>query len=799
MLLSGLFLLVHRTLNRIHKKELYGREGKRPFGKPFKLAAAGVAAVLVSGFYFTGVLDRHETREYANYLQAVAAAYAGALETMHSEAAGISALSAALPPSSRREMLRRWMEEQNLIEGIDLLRKDPVTGLWYYAAAAEAGGGGTEAGGVLLPAAFPPELEQAFRGAPSAQYAPTDSGEGLLLSAYAPVKGGSAVESVVRVKMKWNDILKDIRNERRTAMALVLIPYGVIVIAYWIFVRSRLERRILQYKRQELTTEQERFRVLSDSGVEGLLIHVDGTIAEVNRALCEMLGYDAAELVGSPVRQYLSREQLDTARGFFNSKSTGTYRVRALQRSGRFIDLEVHVINCSYGGRAARAVALRDITEQKRQEETIYRLAYYDELTGLPNKKRFHRSLTARLSPGSGVKSLMIVFMDLDHFKPVNDSFGHTVGDEAMRECARRLQEALPPGGRLARWGGDEFIAMIPDVADKTQAKEIGRRFMDALDKPVYCGGIPVKIGTSVGVSLYPEDGLDQETLIRKADTAMHIGKKLRNSSVHFFDTSLHEKAENRIRMEQDIRTALKEGQFVLHYQPQVWMETGDIRGVEALIRWVHPVRGQVPPSEFIPLAEESGLILEVGEWVLRQACLDMKQLQEAGLPPLCISINLSAMQFGKEDLTEKIREILAETGLPPKQLELEITETMMMDPLHALGILQQLKALGVRISIDDFGTGYSSLHYINRFPIDKLKIDRSFITDLDSSGAPITNAIISLARTMELEIIAEGVETALQAECLQRLGCPLAQGYLYYKPMPKEKLLAAITRRMAG
>jgi diguanylate cyclase (GGDEF)-like protein/PAS domain S-box-containing protein len=801
--LAVAFAALHRILIRRGPNGENNALGSLAFRRLLIAALASIFLLDLAGLLLTSVFEENERAQYREYIEGIAIAYAGVLG--HREAVN--------PPSegpiggglhADNKTLEHWLEDQKGIKSIYLLKRHAQTGFIYYSAASDKRVSESSVMSALDrridSSDTRDELERAFLGQPGSTKEPMRNELGVSLSAFAPVwLDGSTVGAVVRVDVDGNVVAGQLAAERHKAMGLLLIPYVMILAAYWLLIRSRLEKINLSAKQKELQTEQERYRILSDSSVEGMLIHREGTILEMNAAICRLLGYQPEDLLGESILKLIGEEGVPVVEENLRRKRSICCRLRGIHKEGHSIELELHVNNCIYNGLPARAVAVRDITEQKRQEEKIYRLAYYDELTGLPNKKRFLRSLSHRLNPHGNARNLMVVFMDLDNFKPVNDSFGHSIGDQAMKECAARLLEALPPGGKLSRWGGDEFIAMVQDVHDREEAKAIGRRFIDALEKPVFCQGVPVKIGTSVGISLYPEDGTDHETLIRKADTAMYIGKKLRTNSVHFFDHSLQEKAENRVRMEQELRMALKEGQFVLHYQPQVWMETGEIRGVEALIRWNHPLRGHISPAEFIPLAEETGLILELGDWVLMQACRDMKQLQEAGLPPLSISINLSALQFGKEDLTGRIRDVLEETGLPPGQLELEITETMMMDPLRALGILRQLKSLGVRISIDDFGTGYSSLHYINRFPIDKLKIDRSFITDLGSGEAPITTAIISLAQNMRMEIIAEGVETNVQAECLLRLGCPLAQGFLYYKPMTKEKLLSVITCKLVG
>jgi diguanylate cyclase (GGDEF)-like protein/PAS domain S-box-containing protein len=807
LLLAVVFLMIHLITLHIYRKELLLNKVALRLRKPFYTAVLSIVILHVTGTSFANMLVERERDELRTSVESLAVAYGGMLSQFDMEA-----LKPGAPLSGKyydylNGLLNKWMLEQPLLLSMYVLKKDQ-DGRNYFALAPETDYDGN---GLILGyqeesvpigtyyESYIPELEQAFKGRVSTQQEPTTDTWGLSLSTFAPVRNPDGrVSAVIGIDLDGNRFYTNMRYERWKGFGLLLIPYGLIMTAYWMFVRSRMERLILSSKQQELALQEEKYRTLSDSNVEGMVIHRAGVILEVNRATCSLFGYTNDELIGSEIYRLVHPEDTDKIEFRVRHNKKDNYKVRGLHKDGTLFVMELYVNLCMYNGHPSRAVAIRDMSEQKRQEERIYRLAYYDELTGLANKKRFLRSISSWLSAAEGHHAA-VFFMDLNKFKMINDSFGHSVGDLAMKECAERLMGVLPESGKIARWGSDEFIVLLPDVNGTEEAAVMGNLFLSALEKPVLCQGVPITIGTSVGISLYPMDGTDEETLIRKADTAMYMGKKLGSNSIHFFDSILQEKAASRVRMEQDLRIGMAMNQFELHYQPQVLMDSGEIVGAEALIRWKHPHKGYIPPMEFIPLAEETGLILELGDWVLKQACLDMRMLQEKGLPPLRIAVNLSAIQFGKEDLAHKVKGVLDETGLPASQLELEITETMMMDPKHALGILQQLKGLGVRISIDDFGTGYSSLHYLNRFPIDKLKIDRSFVTDLDGGEAPITTAIISLARTMSLETIAEGVETSGQAEQLLRLGCPMAQGYLYYKPMNIDQLSLVIKQASAG
>lgn len=504
--------------------------------------------------------------------------------------------------------------------------------------------------------------------------------------------------------------------------------------------------------------------------------------------LLEKMGLAADWSEKSQLRDIVSKQASTYISGYVERAFTGeqvNFEVNILHFS-----LLVHLSPLFEGEKVAEVIGTAtDITERKETERQVQKMAHYDDLTGLANRRQFQKKLDEALSSSSRYnQSFALMFLDLDRFKNVNDTLGHNTGDLLLSKVAARLQSCIRGTDTAARLGGDEYAILLPAIS-RESAQRIAERIQEELSHCFLIENLDIFISTSIGISMFPEDGLDAETLIRTADAAMYFAKESGKNTYRFFTTDLHRDMSNKMMLEREMHRALEEKLFHLYYQPQIDMRTNQLIGVEALIRWNHPKMGPVSPAEFIPLAEETGLILPIGTWVMETACAQNKTWQEAGLPPVCVSVNVSLRQFMQLDFAEQVERILERTGLSPEWLTIEITESMTADVAHALQILDRLRSIGIQVSIDDFGTGYSSLSYLSRFPITKLKIDQSFVRDLTENRQAIVKAIIDLAQNLNLKVIAEGVESNEQAKLLLALNCTEAQGYLYAKPLSPEEI----------
>ncbi|MCZ8253159.1 MAG: EAL domain-containing protein [Hylemonella sp.] len=466
--------------------------------------------------------------------------------------------------------------------------------------------------------------------------------------------------------------------------------------------------------------------------------------------------------------------------------------VRTLSISGTPIFDEQGVF-CGYRGVGS------DITERKAAEQRIEYLAYHDALTGLPNRLLVQdRFVQAMAQADRHQTRIALVYLDLDNFKTLNDTLGHEAGDELLREVARRLRESVRDSDTISRQGGDEFLLMLTDLPDTEVVAAVVLKIMDKLQEPVQLGQQEFSTSASIGVAIGPQDGRDFETLRKKADMAMYRSKEAGRNVYHFFDPTMDAEAGEHLLMRNGLRRALERDEFLLHYQPQYDLASGMLTGVEALIRWQHPELGLVLPGRFISVAEESGLIVPMGDWVLQQACQQAMRWQRAGLPPLTLAVNLSAIQFKRGQVEQSVLRALRASGLPPGQLELELTESILLQNVESvLSSVRALKQLGVKLAIDDFGTGYSSLAYLKQLDIDQLKIDQGFVRDLasDPDDAAIVRAIIQMAHSLNLRTLAEGVETEQIRDQLRAFGCDAAQGYFYSRPVPAPEIERLLTQ----
>ncbi|MGX6444911.1 EAL domain-containing protein [Neobacillus sp. K501] len=520
-----------------------------------------------------------------------------------------------------------------------------------------------------------------------------------------------------------------------------------------------------------------------------------GKIEYINKAGCKLLGSeDPEKIMGQPVTEYipLHLSELIKARTFSSEKTdydrlSFEFQVRRLD--GESIDVEMAARPILYDGRFAIQVVGKDITQRKKAEQTIKFMAYYDTLTGLPNRNQFRDHLNEVLLQQKN-EMHAILFLDLDRFKIINDTKGHSVGDIILQKVAGRLENAVQSDGLVSRQGGDEFTILLEDI-DSEKVSQVGKRILQEFVTPFVVNDDEFFVTTSIGISIYPTDGSDEETLIKNADTAMYEAKERGKNNFQFYSKNLYGISTRKMEMENRLRRALEQNQLMLHYQPQLDLVTGKIVGVEALIRWNHPEYGFIPPSEFIPLAEETGLIVPLGKWILQEACKKRKAWLDAGYAEFPIAVNVSVRQFQDEQILVFIKDMLEEIGLDAKYLELEITESLMQNLENSTNILNQLKDLGVLLSVDDFGTGYSSLSYLKHLPIDKIKIDKSFVDDIlyHSNQGMMVKTIIDMGLNLKFTVIAEGIESEEQVKFLTENACRIGQGYYYSKPLSAEEL----------
>ncbi|CAG7614705.1 hypothetical protein PAESOLCIP111_01739 [Paenibacillus solanacearum] len=443
-----------------------------------------------------------------------------------------------------------------------------------------------------------------------------------------------------------------------------------------------------------------------------------------------------------------------------------------------------------------------DIRHREYTERQLTYMAYHDVLTGLPNRQMFQKSLSLSVRGAKTSKrKFAVLYIALDRFKNVNDTFGHAFGDLLLVEAADRLRVGLRPGDRVSRPSGGEFTLMLRDIADREETERMVKSIIGQLTSPFLLDGHEIRVGCSVGISMYPSDGDDAVTLMKNADTAMYRAKDEGKNGFAFYAAEMNDSVIQKLVMEEWLNKAMEQNELMLYYQPQVDMTVGRVIGMEALLRWAHPRIGFISPAEFIPLAEETGLIIPLGKWILRRACMQNKAWQLQGYPPVKMAVNISPVQFYQHDFVQEVLDALNESGLDPKYLELEITEGVAMHHVDQVILkLQALRKLGVHIAMDDFGTGYSSLHYLKKFPIDKLKIAQQFVRDITVSpdDAAIVQAIMAMARSLKLHVIAEGVETKEQLDFLLHADCREIQGYIYSKPLPAEEISCLLERMSA-
>lgn len=555
--------------------------------------------------------------------------------------------------------------------------------------------------------------------------------------------------------------------------------------------RQRLSRMInAQDARSSLKRNIAFSESIINNAMEGVVtVDQNGKIIYVNPAIETLLGYTINSIDEMTVESIIPRmfEEFDSISNYID----GTFESDCTRKDGSNMPVEFSVTTFMIDEAIFYTLILRDITDRKQYEEKIRHQAFYDALTGLPNRILLKERMSFEITRARRSETkIAVMYLDLDRFKLINDTLGHDMGDNLLKEISNRLIHSVRSDDLVVRLGGDEFLILCPGLNNDEHVGKIANKILQCIKEPLVINKHEISITGSIGISLYPDDGKTQEVLLVNADIAMYKAKEKGKNKFQTFEPHLSEKAIERLEMENNLRRALDYNEFDVYYQPKVNTITEEIIGMEALIRWRHPKLGMIPPDKFIPIAEETGLILPIGEWVLYQACSHNKMLQNAGFPHVKVAVNLSARQFELYDLVETVKTVLKDTGLSPQYLELEITESIAMQNIErTIDIIKELQLMGVRFSIDDFGTGYSSLNQLSLLAVNKLKIDKSFVDKIsdDTKTSVIASTVLALGKNLDMQIVAEGVENLKQVEFFKSTDCDELQGYFFGRPMSAE------------
>ncbi len=565
-------------------------------------------------------------------------------------------------------------------------------------------------------------------------------------------------------------------------------PYRYIAIRNDITVRKKMEK--------ELKSSEEKYRLITENSSD-LISTIDekGNLLYSSHSHETMLGYNIPTWKSKRLLHWIHEDDRDRVAYELNSlvekkKVSAHLEFQLRTSSGRYIyvDTTINPLIDQKGQLRKWVIVMRDVTDRVRSAQRIYHLAYHDTLTDLPNRRSLMNHLWERLPKmNKSASQAAVMFIDIDQFKFVNDTYGHEIGDLIIIEVGHRIKEALRSTDFIARISGDEFTAILENIKDEEEVRTLARRIQEKVQEPISVPGEEYHPTCSIGIALYPKDGKNAGDILKRADTALYTVKERGRNGYALFHREMEEKSLERILMENELRNALQHDQFHIDYQPKLDFAEGKLIGMEALVRWHHPELGGIPPNKFIPLAEDTGLIVQLGEWVLREACKQNKHWQSRGYDPMTVSVNVSVYQLEDPNFVNNIKDVIKETGLDPKWLELEVTESILANIDNAVEILEEIRSLNVKISIDDFGTGYSSFSYIKHLPVDTLKIDSSFVRDIhqNAESQAIVKAILTLADTLNMNVIAEGVECKDQLIALNQGGCTNGQGFLFSKPVP--------------
>lgn len=755
-----------------------------------------VVVLLFSGMIYINYLEKEEYKEYEGAASSLARVLAADLTSMHHERLNERTNENDETYVRILQMMERWQNDHPEILSIYTLKKNERGDHCFVVVSTaddHRDGKIDEKREQRVPIgtvyrAYIPELEQAFQGKFAMEKSPAKDEWGESISAFMPVfRQNGTVDAVLGIDYDARMYLERLEKERQKGMLISFLVFLVWEAIYLLGIYMQIERKLFERHKQELEVSENRFKRFSEITTEGIIIHSDGKVIEANTAACRLLGYVENELIHMPIQDLMISKSLKKIE--HDDRQEGIYEIQLRRKDGTVFPAEVVQREYDYDGRKVNVTAIRDITERKRHEERIDYIVNHDDLTGLLNKEALHHAIAEKIQEAFyRQEEVAIMFLEISGMKTINDFYGYSVGDQVLLQIVEEWKKRSNEDILLGRWSGNEFVAILSG-STKEKAKNVANQFIEIADEPVVVEGRELYVTIKIGISIYPKDGVDPKTLIRKADIARYKLRQKSASQFLFFEEPMTRVIQEKIAMERELRRALEKGEFVLYYQPQIQLDTGMVTGMEALIRWNHPEKGLISPYAFISVAEQTGMIIPINEWVIRMACRQTKQLLK-DFPNLSVSVNLSPYEFENRRFVHKLTKILEETGLPPHHLDLEITERMTMDTERAITILNRLKSIGVTISMDDFGTGYSSLSYLTDLPIDRLKIDRSFVRNIQGKKEAILPAIIRLGHNIGVKVLAEGVETEAEVSYLRDKHCDEAQGYYFAQPLSYEELI---------
>lgn len=768
-----------------------------------KLIMVFIFLLVSGGWLFVRLEEKFEMNEIYKSLAGIAPTMAIELEKMNHEKINLNtAPDDAVYLGMIRNMVD-WMKINPQIDSIYTLRKLPNgTNVFILGPETDYDRNGKIEG--ELESRIPigvkydepiVELEQAFKGKYTFQDKANEDKWGAFVTAYGPIYNKlGKVDAVLGIDLNEKSWIHQIRLARLKTIGLLFILYMLIISTYWVNSQFRSAIRKLERKEKEVLNSEAKYQNLVGLSPDAIMVLQGSRIVYINKVGLQLLKVKhEQDIIGKSISMFFHENDHEFIGKIVNQMQLGE-KIENIEKEicsrddQEKIHIEISGAPIHFGDLPSYQLVVRNITKRKQQEEKIFYQAYFDSLTDLPNRhfvyEKMERAFEKSLAP------ITVMMIDLDRFKWINETFGQRIGDQILQETAQRLKIVVRGENIVSRYNADEFIVVFPYLPRKTAVKVVNR-ILNHFREPFHINSQDIFLTVSVGVSIFPEDGQTAATVLKNAEQALNHAKSKGSQSFEFYVHEMHELISRKVEIENGLRRAIEKNELVLFYQPQINLTTGEFVGVEALVRWNHTEAGMISPSEFIPIAEETGMIIPIGEWILHKACQQLKYWLEQGYPQIRMAVNLSSVQFMDVNIVKTISNVIQQEGIPPELLEVEITESLAMNVDQMLDNLIQIKQLGVIISIDDFGTGYSSLSYLKKFPVDKLKIDQSFVKNIphDEEDNSIVSTIVSMAHHLGLTVIAEGTETEEQVQYLVQQGCEEAQGYLFGKPVPSHEI----------